>query len=262
MDMITKADFVGRFKSLPETLKSTTHGKVYSNIRVNGDNVSGNKESGKSFNISISLLYDAYENGDYHTTNALLNYVTGRNGAPAKAIIDYVLNDNDSFTRTPSEKAQVLTTLLDDDTDSHKSRKDSDEEYIIDLCDEVLQAKASRQHRFPFLLGDGTNPTRLPVDAYYDELKLVVEYYELQHTESVDFFDKPDKLTVSGVSRGEQRKIYDQRRREVLPQHGISLVIFNYSDFAYDASKAKRLIRNHDDDIKVIREKLNAYLND
>lgn len=136
----------------------------------------------------------------------------------------------------------------------------SDEAYVINLCDEALGRKASRQHCFPFLLGDGNNPKPLPVDAYYEDLKLVVEYYELQHTEEVPFFDKPDKLTVSGVSRGEQRKIYDQRRRDVLPQHGIALVIITYSDLCYEESKSKRLVRNHDDDLKVVREKLAGYL--
>ena len=38
-----------------------------------------------------------------------------------------------------------------------------DETYVIDLCDEVLGIKAIRQHRFPFLKGDGNS--LLPVDA-------------------------------------------------------------------------------------------------
>lgn len=106
-------------------------------------------------------------------------------------------------------------------------KKDSDENYVIDLCDEVLQLNASRQHKFDFLNGDlGKNgkSRKLPVDSYYDELNLVVEYRERQHTDSVTHFDKPHKMTISGVHRGEQRKIYDQRRREVLPKHGIQLI--------------------------------------
>ncbi len=77
-------------------------------------------------------------------------------------------------------------------------RKDSDEFYVIDLCDEVLGLKASRQHTFDFLRGDGTPGRRLLVDAYYPELNLVVEYRERQHSESVAFFDK--KNAVSGVN--------------------------------------------------------------
>ena len=128
-------------------------------------------------------------------------------------------------------------------------RKESDEFYVIDLCDEVLGAKASRQHTFDFLRGDGTPGRRLPVDAYYPELNLVVEYRERQHYESVAFFDR--KLTVSGVSRGEQRRIYDQRRRDILPGQGIRLVEISYSDLKHDGRK--RLVRDRQNDLAVIR---------
>lgn len=129
------------------------------------------------------------------------------------------------------------------------SRKNSDEFYVIDLCDEVLGAKASRQHKFDFLRGDGTHGRMLPVDAYYSDRKLVVEYRERQHTESVALFDK--KSTVSGVSRGEQRRIYDKRRRDVLPRHGIKLVEISYSDLMHD--NRKRLMRDRQNDLAVIR---------
>ncbi len=133
-------------------------------------------------------------------------------------------------------------------------RKDSDEFYIIDLCDEVLGLKASRQHTFDFLQGDGTPGRRLPVNAYYPKLNLVVEYRERQHSESVAFFDK--KNTVNGVSRYEQRRIYDQRRRDILPEHGIRLVEISYADLKYDSRK--RLVRDHQNDLAVIRRMLQA----
>jgi hypothetical protein len=75
---------------------------------------------------------------------------------------------------------------------------DRDEAYIIDLCDRVLNLKAKRQHRFGFLGGDAG--TRLPVDAYYEELKLVVEYCETQHTNAFPFMDK--RIRSVGVSGG------------------------------------------------------------
>ena len=134
------------------------------------------------------------------------------------------------------------------------SRKDSDEFYVIDLCDEVLGQKASRQHSFDFLRGDGTPGRKLPVDAYYPSLKLVVEYRERQHTESVAFFNK--KTTVSGVSRDEQRRIYDQRRKEVLPKHGIRLIEISYSDLKHDS--CKRLIRDRQSDKEIIQKLLSA----
>lgn len=125
-------------------------------------------------------------------------------------------------------------------------RSHSDESYIIDLCDEVLNQKALRQHRFDFLVGD--SGSKLPVDAYYPELNLVVEFKERQHTEEVAFFDK--RQTVSGVGRGEQRRRYDQRRRDVLPQHGIKLIELDYSFFEH--SRGKKLTRNKEADLAIL----------
>ena len=85
-----------------------------------------------------------------------------------------------------------------------------------------------------------------------------MEYREKQHTESVSFFDKPNKLTVSGVNRGLQRKIYDERRRTVLPKHKISLIEISYSDFDYD--NQKRIIRQPVTDIEIIKTKLGDFL--
>ena len=133
------------------------------------------------------------------------------------------------------------------------SRANSDEYYVIGLCNEVLKRKASQQHCFGFLLGD--TGRKLPVDAYYADLNLVIEYYESQHTESTPFFD--NKKTVSGVSRGEQRRLYDERRRTELPKHGIKLIILRYSDFG----TTKRLKRdNREHDIEVVRKKLAEFI--
>ena len=133
-----------------------------------------------------------------------------------------------------------------------KSRSTSDESYVINLCDEVLGLMASRQHRFDFLVGD--TGVKLPVDAYYEPLNLVIEYNEKQHSESTPFFD--NRATVSGVSRGEQRKIYDQRRKEVLPKHNIRLLVISYNDFG----TSKKLIRNKVKDILVIKRLLGDFL--
>lgn len=127
-----------------------------------------------------------------------------------------------------------------------RRRSGSDEHYVIDLCDQILGQKASRGHRFDFLRGDaaaGRVGRSLPVDAYYEGLSLVVEYRERQHSEAVAFFDR--RATVSGVGRGKQRVLYDQRRRDVLPQHGIRVVELDYSEFAHD--RQKRLLRTAED---------------
>ena len=125
-------------------------------------------------------------------------------------------------------------------------RAGSDEYYVIGLCNEALGMEAEQQYKFPFLLGD--TGRALPVDAYYREHNLVIEYYERQHTEEVEFFN--GRMTVSGVSRGEQRKIYDERRRTELPKHGIKLVVISYSDFG----TTKKLKREHDRDLEVVKE--------
>jgi hypothetical protein len=102
----------------------------------------------------------------------------------------------------------------------------------------------------------GDSDSKLPVDAYYPSLNLVIEFRERQHTEEVKFFDR--KQTVSGVSRGEQRKLYDQRRREVLPEHGIKLIEFDYSDFKHTSSK--KLIGDKMEDLKVVKGKLKEMM--
>ncbi len=118
-----------------------------------------------------------------------------------------------------------------------------DEDYVLDLCDHLLGRKALRQHRFGFLVGD--TGRSLPVDAYYPDLQLAIEYREIQHTESVDFFDR--RNTVSGVPRGEQRRRYDERRRQQLPKHGLTLVEIPYSDLAHSGSKRLKRDRPHDE---------------
>lgn len=136
-----------------------------------------------------------------------------------------------------------------------------DEHYVLDLCDKVLGIISYRQHKFDFLLGDPNKKgvsAKLPVDSYYQDLNLVVEYRERQHTESVNFFDKPNKMTVSGVHRGEQRRIYDERRRKILPNHNIDLIEISFTDFNYD--RQKRIIRNREKDIEIVKQKLQKYL--
>lgn len=148
-----------------------------------------------------------------------------------------------------SEKKQVISKQASI-SEIKGGRTNSDEYYVIGLCNEALGMKAEQQYKFPFLLGDSGKA--LPVDAYYREINLVVEYYERQHTEQVKFFDR--KMTVSGVSRGEQRRMYDERRRIELPKHGIKLVILQYNDFG----EKKRLERKHDADLLTVKQILKA----
>ena len=141
-----------------------------------------------------------------------------------------------------------------------RSRKDSDEAYVIGLCDFVLTDTAVPQAKFDYLRGDSRQVSgkgrQLPVDAFYPKLNLVIEYHELQHSQPVAIMDR--RMTVSGVSRGEQRKIYDERRRRVLPQQGFKILILSYSDF--ECSLHGRLKRNREQDVLVIRRKLRSFV--
>jgi len=136
-----------------------------------------------------------------------------------------------------------------------------DEHYILNLCDEILGCDASRQHRFDFLRGDAGKRnigSKLPVDGYYEKYKLVIEYHERQHTQTIEFFDRRD--TISGVSRGEQRKIYDQRRRDILgsPEIGICLIELHCNEFKLKGKR--KLQRDEKSDEAVIRERLSKFL--
>lgn len=132
------------------------------------------------------------------------------------------------ITNETLSKPIINTNIIIDDIHripkKAKGRINSDEYYIINICDKLLNKKSLRQHEFDFLKGDSGK--KLPVDAYYPDLNLVIEYRERQHTEVVPLFD--NKPTVSGVNRGEQRKIYDRRRETVLPKHGINVLIISF----------------------------------
>lgn len=136
-------------------------------------------------------------------------------------------------------------------------RNSSDEAYVIGMCDETLGEEGRRQHRFDWLLGDpgaSGGRVRLPVDAYYPEHNLVVEYRERQHDEPVAHFDKPDRLTVSGVHRGDQRRLYDERREALIPEHGLRLVIIRPSDLAADSRG--RLLRHRAADLERVASRV------
>lgn len=133
------------------------------------------------------------------------------------------------------------------------TRAESDEHYVLDLCDEVIGAKCSRQHRFGWLLGDESPATgrrvALPVDGFWEAERLVVEFAESQHDQATPHFDKPDVLTVSGVHRGIQRAIYDNRRRLLIAEHGLRLVVIAATDFRL---KGKKIDRDRTRDLEIV----------
>ena len=92
---------------------------------------------------------------------------------------------------------------------------------------------------------------RLPVDMYFPNQNVIVEYHERQHLpdETVELFD--NKRTLSGMCRKEQRLLYDQRRVSFAEEAGIRYIVVVFSDLVHDGSK--RLIRNRARDMESIR---------
>lgn len=134
-------------------------------------------------------------------------------------------------------------------------RADSDEHYVLDLCDEVLDVPGIRQARFDWLRGDPTprlpRGMTLPVDGYWPDLRLVVEFQEEQHSAPSPFFDR--RQTVSGMGRGEQRRLYDERKRTLIPEHGLRLVVIEKSAFVL---RSRKIDRDHARDLQIIRQHL------
>lgn len=134
-------------------------------------------------------------------------------------------------------------------------RADSDEHYVLDLCDEVFGVAGRRQARFDWLRGDPSarlpRGMTLPVDGYWQSLGLVVEFQEEQHSQPSPFFNR--RQTVSGVGRGEQRRRYDERKRTLIPQRGLRLVVIEKSEFMV---KSRRIDRDRSRDLEVVRHYL------
>ena len=127
--------------------------------------------------------------------------------------------------------------------------ENSDEFYLVNLCDELLNEKASRKHTFDTLVGRlhkrGKGRTKLPLDAYYEDLKLVIEFFEKNDSEETD-------------DRAAQRKFYDQRKKDALKKKEISIVDINYALFECD--EHGRLIRDKEKDCRVLRNVLKEFV--
>lgn len=131
---------------------------------------------------------------------------------------------------------------------------------MLSLCDDILAERGSRQHRFDWLLGDrgvSGRRVRLPVDGYWAGHGLVVEYREVQHDRPVAHFDKPHRMTISGVHRGQQRALYDARRDQQIPAHGLRLVVIKPTHLAYDGHGRLRRFRDHD--LVAVRTRLGRF---
>ncbi|WP_055446334.1 hypothetical protein [Lacinutrix mariniflava] len=171
------------------------------------------------------------------------------------AIYWYLLRKGTEFPEN-----EAITTVSKKEK-SKEIRENSDEYYILDLCDEILMEKASRKHTFSFLFGDmhkkGKTRTKLPLAAFYETANLVIEFSDKQN-KTKEHLEKLDVMTVSGITRGEQIIKYNQRRKDVLEKKDINLIEINYASFECDDNK--NLSREKDKDVRLLRSILKQYI--
>jgi hypothetical protein len=91
---------------------------------------------------------------------------------------------------------------------------------------------------------------KLPVDGYWPTLGLVVEFQEKQHSEAVPLFDR--RATVSGVPRGEQRRLYDRRKAGSCRSRPSG----SSSSTSRSSRRPDKIVRDHERDIAVLRARL------
>jgi hypothetical protein len=126
--------------------------------------------------------------------------------------------------------------------------------YVIGLVSELLGESPELEKTFPWAVGDVSpktgRATRLPFDAVWESRRLIVEVDEDQHRRPVPFWDKPDKLTVSGVPRGIQRHLYAGRKRAAAREQGYTVVEIPWE------RKPAPTKRKREDDLKLLRSLL------
>lgn len=142
------------------------------------------------------------------------------------------------------------------------SKKDnftiSDEKYVLDLCDEILNLNSLRKYSFEFLFENSDEKekrTKLAVGAFYEELNLIIEYTDRVNREKITLFDKINEMAISIMYKGKERKIYDKSINKKLPKNGFKILEISYRDFNHDSKR--RIIRNKTRDKEILKEKLN-----
>ena len=105
------------------------------------------------------------------------------------------------------------------------------EQYVVGLLEQLLGPR-DHTNRFDWAVGDVSPATgravELPFDAVWERRRLIMEVDEEQHREETPFFDKVDRLTVSGVHRGEQRRLYGARKRAAAVEQGYTVIVIEW----------------------------------
>ncbi|WP_162819720.1 hypothetical protein [Kordia sp. SMS9] len=132
--------------------------------------------------------------------------------------------------------------------------KNSDENYLLDVCDELLAQKASRKHTFDTLVGNlhkrGKGRTKLPLDAYYKDSKLVIEFF--QKEKNFEDLDEKEQARVTQI------KYYDELKKEAVLNKRFRYMKINFAQFECDENG--KLIRNTENDTTVLKEMLKDFL--
>ncbi len=132
--------------------------------------------------------------------------------------------------------------------------QNSDEYYLLNLCDELLKQKASRKHTFDTLVGNlhkrGKGRTKLPLDAYYEDLKMVIEFFKA--SKETDGLDEKEQERIAQI------KYYDELKKKAVLKKNLRLVKINYALF--DCDESNKLIRNTENDTLVLQRVLKDFL--
>lgn len=167
----------------------------------------------------------------------------------------YLVRDGKTFV-------EKETTNRSSENKEKKAKTINDEAYIMNICDELLLQTSVRQFTFENLLGDyhkdGESRTALPLDAYYEEKKLVIELINKRSPAPKKGIDKGKRRTVSGVNRQEQRLKYQLRKQEFLKKEELNLVEFDYASFEVDEDL--QLVRDENKVKTVLQKLLKAFL--
>ena len=130
----------------------------------------------------------------------------------------------------------------------------SDENYLFDLCDQILGQKALRQHLFHFP-DKGRN---FPVHGFYPELELALYYRKPPQSEVVTHLKHISWISGRSIHREKEEEGFLQRCREQLSEKGIRFLEIHHSNFSYN--KLERLKKDSQQDMTVLKDLLYDFM--
>ena len=151
-------------------------------------------------------------------------------------------------------KGYSLKELEEKMTDEQTSKfiEFGDENYLLDLCDEIIGQKALRQHLFH--LRD--KERSFPVHGYYSELNLALYYQKPPQSEVVTRLKNISWVSGRSLHREKEEEEFLQKCRELLAERGIQLLEIHHSNFSH--YKLKRLQKTEKADVEVLKQILSV----